>query len=320
MSIIRNTPLLWLFKAQQQTYQGAFSTAGFTYNGNIFTSSNRKTNVMNNVIALYFRSSSITIWHYQGIGKGQISHLKGPGELPTSQDLKRWMPTALQRIEGLQEQLRAGNLDEFQTKKRVAEIIAARKLVEARRAGKFQHADQRLNRKLTDPQKLNDKAGDLVTCLTLLTSDQNESLARQAKEGHGGAMLESFKTMNSVKLHMQGINGGMAINPKYKLDAALAMAIYRESAQNAELQLDDTGAVHTAAVLRKLPFYKEFENRPETRDKLTQEVNIGSLYSDFVQMKDEHLERENQRENVNELLEPEGPARGNTEQNILNWQ
>ena len=245
---------------------------------------------------------------------------KGPGELPTSQDLKRWMPTALQRIEGLQEQLRAGNLDEFQTKKRVAEIIAARKLVEARRAGKFQHADQRLNRKLTDPQKLNDKAGDLVTCLTLLTSDQNESLARQAKEGHGGAMLESFKTMNSVKLHMQGINGGMAINPKYKLDAALAMAIYRESAQNAELQLDDTGAVHTAAVLRKLPFYKEFENRPETRDKLTQEVNIGSLYSDFVRMKDEHLEKENQRENVNELLEPEGPARGNTEQNILNWQ
>ena len=32
------------------------------------------------------------------------------------------------------------------------------------------------------------------------------------------------------------------------------------------------------------------------------------------------MEKENQKENVNELLEQDGPERSNTEQSILNWQ
>lgn len=247
---------------------------------------------------------------------------KAPGELPLSEDLKRWAPSALQRIEGLQEQLRQGNLDEFQAKKRVAEIIAARKLVGARRAGFLQHADQRLNQKLTDPAKLNAKAGDLETCLNMLTSEQIQDLARQAKEGHGGAMLESFKKLNTVKLHMDEIKRGLAFNPKYKVDAALAMAIYKENAQNPDAQLDDTRAMRTAAALRGLPFYKEFEQREETADKLKQNVDIGGLYNDYVQLKDEHKpEKQNPEEHPrNELLEEEGPRRTSTQESVLNWQ
>ena len=250
---------------------------------------------------------------------------KAPGELPTSQELKRWAPTALQRIEGLQEQLRQGNLDEYQTKKRLAEIIAARKLVGARRAGTFQHADQRLNKKLTDPEKLNDKANALMACLNLLIPDQIQGLARQAKEGHGGAMLESFKPMNTVRVHMEGIQTGMAINPKFKLDAALAMAIYKENAKNPDAQLDDTKFVRTAAAIRGLPFYKEFEERPETYDKLTQNVDIGGLYSDFVQIKDQQgPEKQNPEGHplieLNELLEDQEPQRANTQESVLNWQ
>lgn len=247
---------------------------------------------------------------------------KAPGELPVSPELKRWAPSALQRIEGLQEQLRQGNLDEFQAKKRVAEIIAARKLVGARRAGFLQHADQRLNQKLTDPAKLNAKAGDLETCLNMLTSDQIQDLARQAKEGHGGAMLESFKKLNTVKLHMDEIKRGLAFNPKYKVDAALAMAIYKENAQNPDAQLDDTRAMRTAAALRGLPFYKEFEQREETADKLKQNVDIGGLYNDYVQFKDEHKpEKQNPEEHPrNELLEEEGPRRTSTQESVLNWQ
>ena len=247
---------------------------------------------------------------------------KAPGELPVSPELKRWAPSALQRIEGLQEQLRQGNLDEFQAKKRVAEIIAARKLVGARRAGFLQHADQRLNQKLTDPAKLNAKAGDLETCLNMLTSDQIQDLARQAKEGHGGAMLESFKKLNTVKLHMDEIKRGLAFNPKYKVDAALAMAIYKENAQNPDAQLDDTRAMRTAAALRGLPFYKEFEQREETADKLKQNVDIGGLYNDYVQFKDEHKpEKQNPEEHpLNELLEEEGPQRTSTQESALNWQ
>ena len=245
---------------------------------------------------------------------------KAPGELPVSPELKRWAPSALQRIEGLQEQLRQGDLDEFQTKKRLAEIIAARKLVGARRAGTFHHADERLNKKLTEPKKLNAKAGDLETCLNMLTSDQIQNLARMAKDGHGGAMLEHFKTMNTVKLHMAEINHGLAFNPKYKVDAALAMAIYKENAQNSEAQLDDTKAMRTAAALRKLPFYQEFQGREETNDKLKQNVDIGGLYNDYVQLKEQHLQnnKEQDARPLNELLDEREPQRSSTLDSVLN--
>ncbi len=247
---------------------------------------------------------------------------KAPGELPVSPELKRWAPSALQRIEGLQEQLRQGDLDEFQTKKRLAEIIAARKLVGARRAGTFHHADERLNKKLTEPKKLNAKAGDLETCLNMLTSDQIQNLARMAKDGPGGAMLEHFKTMNTVKLHMAEINRGLAFNPKYKVDAALAMAIYKENAQNSDAQLDDTKAMRTAAALRKLPFYKEFQGREETNDKLKQNVDIGGLYNDYVQLKDQHLQdnKEQDARPLNELLDEREPQRSSTLDSVLNWK
>ena len=80
--------------------------------------------------------------------------------------------------------------------------------------------------------------------------------------------------------------------------------------------------MRTAAALRGLPFYKEFEQREETADKLKQNVDIGGLYNDYVQFKDEHKpEKQNPEEHPrNELLEEEGPQRTSTQESVLNWQ
>ena len=274
---------------------------------------------------------------------------KEPGELPTHPDLQRWMPSALQRIEGLQAQLKTGKLDEFQARKRVAEIIAARKQMEARRAGALQHADKRLNRKL-DPAKLKEKAETLETCLKMLSSDQNQQLIRKAQDGHGGAMLEAFKPLNTVRAHMAQINGGLAFSRK-EVDAALAMAVFnengRENGKNQELQLDDTKAFRTAAAIRKFPFYPDFEQKEDTQDKLKQNVNIQDLCKAFVQVKDACLQQQAQapqrgiakdrhslQEDGNELEfgqdgsadgpirenDPNQPVRSNTVESILGWK
>ena len=224
---------------------------------------------------------------------------KAPGELPTDEILKRWRPSALQRIEGLQEQLRNGDPDPFTSKKCMAEIIAARKLTGARHAGKFQHADENLNKKL-DPKVLNTKTEELEVCLHMLAGAEYEELRSKATDGHGGAMMERFKELNTVAAQKQRVQQGMTTAQLAKVDAATIMATYAEPAASRDLQLEDANAMKVAAELRKRGSYQAFikQNNGEFVRQ-----NAGELYASFVGFHNNFEAQKNPGQPVNNLIE-----------------
>ena len=226
--------------------------------------------------------SAVTTGHGGGLEDLFSRHLAQtaePGAPVCTSKMTRWMPTAKQRIEALQEMLRSGNLKEHQRRMALAEIIAARELTEARRGGAFSGADERLNRKLS-PDALVNRARQVNECLGLLSPEKQELLLEKAVNGHGGAMLEDYKKWNTVKAHLTELRNRAAEDPDREYDGAVAMAIYANSKTPDKL-LEETNVLATADALREQRCYLEYSGF-SNRDMDLKNGEIGKLYEGYV--------------------------------------
>lgn len=189
-----------------------------------------------------------------------------PGELLYTPENKRWAPTASQRIEALQADLPKAK-NRYEQRKYLAEIIAARQLVGAKHS--HTSADKRLYNKLDDPEKLAARTKDVETCLTMMDPEKVDNLFRQASSGHGGAMMEGYKKLNTVQAHLNEIRTKQAAqNPDRKIDPAMALSLAMVANANPDKQVEATNALRSAEQLRKLPGYKEFAEDPQNQQAL----------------------------------------------------
>ena len=198
-----------------------------------------------------------------------------PGELLCSDAARRWAPTAIQRIEAMQKLLRedGANPQKMQTAEKrrcLAEIIAAREMVDARRGGPILGAHENLYKKLSDPEKHLARVRDVEACLTMMNPEKVAALLEKATDGHGGAMLEDYKKLNTVKAHLKEIQETKAARDEARrIDPAIALALLQERGRNnGDKQLEFTQALRTAEGLRQLPGYTQFANSEERQQDL----------------------------------------------------
>ena len=179
-----------------------------------------------------------------------------PKELPRSE----W-PTAKQRIEIMQEKLAAAE-DPALKKQYLAQIIAARQTVEARRGG-ILGGDERLQQKL-DPEKLSVRLKDVNTYLSNIPQDAVERLCRQAGEGHGGAMMENYKRENTCQRQYEAMKRAFANPdpnaPKPEFAKALAIAYAAMQPGGADAPLDEASIRRNARSIMISPGYQMIAN------------------------------------------------------------
>ena len=122
----------------------------------------------------------------------RVSRVNRGGDLPVDLEDSR-MPTARNRIEELQERMRAGENTKSRIEYRnetircVAAILAARENVNAKRGGSG------LNQQLRDAAQLARRTRELESRLGMLDGDSLYELRELAYKGHGGEMKNAFE-------------------------------------------------------------------------------------------------------------------------------
>jgi len=138
----------------------------------------------------------------------------------------------------------------------LAQIIAARETVDARRGGA--HLDRRL-----DPEKYAQRAADVEDYLLNMTGDAARDLARQAQEGHGGAMLESYRRQNTYAFQAEAIKEDFGLNQRH-MDVARAMALLIHGEEAPNQPVNEALVANTAEQIRTQPGYRAFSRNPAT--------------------------------------------------------
>ena len=182
----------------------------------------------------------------------------GKVELPAD-ELKA--STAKERIEALQASL-AGTTDPERRKEYLAQIIAARQAVGAKRGGVF-GGDKRLNDQL-DPDKVNRAAGQAKASLAHMSAATLDRLFREAADGHGGKMLESFKQENTFAKQLEEVKAQFSA-PDPQMDMAEAMVLCQLAGQPVEWNKVDK----TAESMRMDPAFQSMVDDPRTVELLS---------------------------------------------------
>lgn len=205
--------------------------------------------------------------NYDMIMRKKLNYDLREEALPEDMDVRR-MPTAKERIEVLQQQLRMEDFDigEDNRRKCLAGILAARESVGAIRGGK------NLKNTIPDAQKFNRQAAEFNLKLSVLGEEEIEKLGRLAVKGHGGEMKE----------FVDGIFKSPEFQSKYKAEM---------DKQRSELVNKRLKAV--ATVLR---------DPPKGRDAKESELIQDSLITDMLYIRfvgDKGMNSQDTREALN---------------------
>ena len=219
-----------------------------------------------------------------------------------SEDLPaKYRPTAKKRIEAIQKKLE-NTEDPAQKRRYVAEIIAARLAVDARRGSKF-GGDSRLDDNL-DPRKVNVRAEEIDGYLAMMPQETLDTLAQQALNGHGGEMTETYKGENTYQkqLDRAKTNAGQENAPQLSPGKLLAITVMAKQTPNQPI--NEKNVRDNVRQLESQPGYQEQINSAEAK-KLIREGDFETL---VVNVRKSLQNAQMPQEVKKNGPEPEGPA------------
>ena len=168
------------------------------------------------------------------------------------------MPTARERIKALQDRMRT-LAEPAEKLKCVAGIIAARQTVGAKR-GNALGGDEKLNDRL-DAGKLAERQRDVELYLANIPVKTQQKLLSQALDGHGGAMMETYKAANTYKLQLDALQEQALRNEPVDMAKVLALA---PLAKNVNEPINEENVRRNVQQVRKEKGYEEFAKDPKS--------------------------------------------------------
>ena len=127
--------------------------------------------------------------------------------------------------------------------------------------------DKRLNDTL-DPAKLAEREQDVALYMSNLPEKVQNALAAQAEEGHGGAMMETYREANTVKTQMDGLRTRALGGEPVDMARAIALAIVKKGDKDSPEPLDEDAVRKNMLLTRKMPGYEAFAGDPKALDLL----------------------------------------------------
>ena len=215
------------------------------------------------------------------------------------------LPTARERIEALQARLR-GTQDQAEKLHCVAGIIAARQTVGAQRGGMF-GGDKRLNDTL-DPAKLAEREQDVTLYLSNLPEKVQRDLTAQAEDGHGGAMVETYREANTVNVQMDGLRARALRGEPVDMARAVALAIAKKGEKDGPEPVEENSVRKNMRLTRKMAGYDAFAEDPKALDLLK-----AGNYQQLVANYRDHVSKAQEiqfAEQIRGLGKQEGPKEG----------
>ena len=147
----------------------------------------------------------------------------------------------------------------------VAGIIAARELVDAKRGSIF-GGDKALNKPVS-PEKLAARTRLVSEYVRLLNYETKKTLISQAKSGHGGEMLETYRKENLYTKYCANLRIDFK-SDEPGADMAQALAVSQLNAMQPHQTVDEAFVEKLAAQIRREPGYEAFSGNPHMQDLL----------------------------------------------------